>query len=479
MKFCKSRQRGEIAVLLTIAVLLVVGATTFISSLALKGKKTVSTKAVEGCNSSTVGQCFSGLRCTVKVSTTGLIYYFKSDASCPTPTPEPQLNPPVWGENKGNECGSGGPNYQFGSCYKGSRCVQCQHGGRWLSYNCFEIDRSCPGSSVTQNPIPKPALTSKPTPTTPPPTAIPTSSSNNCWKAVCPPNYEKGATKYCFKTVNNRTFYYIDVDDDDNCNDCTGNVFVNRTDVCGKLIITSTPEPTVTVIPRRVRNYSAVPLTPRPTLSVTLPSLSIVTPTTTSTATATSIPIETPTLTPIPIFSPVVCNKFYCYNNTSLPYIIKCANPGITSCGGQYSLYSGDDCDRLRTAKFTGTEKNVSSYAESSYCINNLRKVKIDIKVKISDGSINYSPSYPSASFKICYSELGAFAFLKTVCPISETIDLSNTNDYSKSIEKTINVKGRLRYFLFYNPAGLNFLDIISGELQENSGQIIGDVDIN
>ncbi len=149
MKFCKSRQRGEIAVLLTIAVLLVVGATTFISSLALKGKKTVSTKAVDVCNSSTIWQCSGGRRCKVKAPAGVLVYYFESDNSClpPTSTPEPQQNPPIPGVNKGNECGSGGPNYKWGSCYKGSRCVQCQHGGKWLAYNCFEIDSSCPASS--------------------------------------------------------------------------------------------------------------------------------------------------------------------------------------------------------------------------------------------------------------------------------------------------------------------------------------------
>ncbi len=63
-------------------------------------------------------------------------------------TPVPLSNPLNWGVDKGGGCGSGGDNYQFGSCYQGKRCVQCQHGGQWLSYNCFENDSSCTGDVV-------------------------------------------------------------------------------------------------------------------------------------------------------------------------------------------------------------------------------------------------------------------------------------------------------------------------------------------
>jgi len=62
-------------------------------------------------------------------------------------SPDPLSSPLPWGKNQGGDgCGSGGVNYQYGSCYSGRRCVQCQHGGRWLSYNCFEDDSSCGGS---------------------------------------------------------------------------------------------------------------------------------------------------------------------------------------------------------------------------------------------------------------------------------------------------------------------------------------------
>ncbi len=209
----KSR-RGEIATILTIATLVIVGVTALVSSLNLNKKQTTSSRA-SGCAANecsgggtlcvAVGTVHSGYKCCAagknpahtdwtfasnspvsvgcvgdagckQLSCSGNTtkkYYQKttssytnySDAACSTTitktltdycketgganvTPVPLSNPLNWGVDKGGGCGSGGDNYQFGSCYQGKRCVQCQHGGQWLSYNCFENDSSCTGDVV-------------------------------------------------------------------------------------------------------------------------------------------------------------------------------------------------------------------------------------------------------------------------------------------------------------------------------------------
>jgi len=162
-----NRRKGEIATLLTLGLvilggILVIGSSVFLS----KNKQTTSTKATEpeysdcvpdyvcqamisnkycvlgSCSSSLCGSGSNSFKCQ-KTST--------STSNTPTPspsvTPIPQDVPLHWGSNQDNgECGSGGENYKFGSCYQGRRCVQCQHGKTWLLYNCFENDSTCTSS---------------------------------------------------------------------------------------------------------------------------------------------------------------------------------------------------------------------------------------------------------------------------------------------------------------------------------------------
>jgi len=212
----KSR-RGEVATILTIATLVVIGVTAIVSSFSLNKKQTTSSKAA--CSSHMcsggggtcvdVGTISSGYKCCdvgknpshptwtyasfspTSVGCVGDIlckqkscdspngakkYYQKegttsvnySDVDCGVRitkaltdycketsgvnvTPAPGQNPPAWGTDKGKGCGTGengDPNYQFGACYQGRRCVQCQNVGVWYSYNCFETDSSCTNDQV-------------------------------------------------------------------------------------------------------------------------------------------------------------------------------------------------------------------------------------------------------------------------------------------------------------------------------------------
>ncbi len=117
------------------------------------------------CEFLSLGECrqegCSGGTCTKDGCASGTVQCKKTNtppAANPPPavvtTPAVNQNPPNWGVNKGDGCGSGqsgqggNQNYQFGSCYQGARCVQCQHGGRWLAYNCFETDSSCAAGSA-------------------------------------------------------------------------------------------------------------------------------------------------------------------------------------------------------------------------------------------------------------------------------------------------------------------------------------------
>ena len=221
-------------------------------------------------------------------------------------------------------------------------------------------------------------------------------------------------------------------------------------------------------------------VTPSPT---PIPSLSPGVGSGASIAPTTLTPIPTSSPEPTPTIEPVACNPFSCYSGSDLKYIIKCANPGESACGGQYSIYAGSDCDNLGSSLYHGSQSDVESYAKNTFCDTHTRNVSVNINVKIGENPpINYEPSKPQANFQICWykghlSEMGNS--IDTFCPISDLIDLSKKN-IDINIQKSIAVEGELHCFLSYNPAGLSWYNTISCQnFSENNGQIVGDIGIN